>query len=263
MRKLFWILLLANVLLFAAMQQGWMAWDDEPGVQPALNSDKIRLLESAPYPAPEGKPAAKLAPNSAATAKTAAVPPLAAASAPVAVAPPPASPTSEMTASPSAPPPAGAICMEWGDFSGPDLARVTAALSGLKLGDRLSQRQVVRDVGYWVYIPPLRDKAAVRRKVAELKALGISEYFIVQTAGHWHNAISLGVFKTREAAQNDLDQLRAKGVHTARVGERTSKVKATIFKLASVDAETAARLAVMQNDFAGSELKTVPCALTR
>jgi hypothetical protein len=257
MRKLFWILLLANALLFAAMQQGWLAWDDEPQAQPALNRDKIRLLESAQNSVQSPAAGAKPALNSAAAAKSAAAHPPVPASAPVAAAPPPASPAPSV-ASAAAP-----VCMEWGDFSGPDLLRSTAALASLKLGDRLSQRQVVREVGYWVYIPPLKDKAAVRRTVAELKALGISEYFVVQTAGHWRNAISLGVFKTREAAQNDLDQLRTKGVHTAKVGERVSRVKVTIFGLASVDPETAAKLAALQNDFAGSELKTVPCALTR
>ena len=59
MRKLFWILLLANVILFALMQRGaldWLGWDG-PGVQPQpeLNVDKIRLL-----PAPQSPPAKPL-----------------------------------------------------------------------------------------------------------------------------------------------------------------------------------------------------------
>ena len=258
MRKLFWILLLGNVVLFAAMQRGWIVWgDQEPQAQPALNRDMIRLLGSAQNP-----PAGVL---------PAAAHPAAPASAPVAVAPPhpPAPPArpmtsgNQVTAGQPAPATTALSCMEWGDFSGPDLTRVAAALADLQLGDRLRQRQVERDVGYWVYIPPLGNKAAVRRKVGELKALGISEYFVVQTAGHWHNAISLGVFKTRESAQNYLNQLRPKGVHTAKAGERASKVKATVFELDRMDAVTAAKLTAMQKDFAGSELKTVPCTLAR
>jgi hypothetical protein len=151
------------------------------------------------------------------------------------------------------------VCVEWGDFSGPDLTRAAAALSALQLGDKLSQRQVERDIGYWVYISPLKNKAAVNRKVAELKALGIREYFIIQSAGRWRNAISLGVFKTREAAQSFLNHLRTKGVHSAKVGERASKLKATIFRLNRIDAATGAKLMAMQKDFAGSELKNVPC----
>jgi hypothetical protein len=155
-----------------------------------------------------------------------------------------------------------AKCMEWGDFSGPDLARATAALSALQLGDRLSQRPIERDISYWVYIPPLKNKAAVHRKIAELKALHVKEYFAMQTPGHWLNAISLGVFKTRDAAQNFLHGLQAKGVRTAQILERGSLLKTTLFTLNKVDAATEEKLAALQKDFAGSELSHVPCALT-
>lgn len=243
MRKLFWLLLLANVLLFAAARQGWMTWgDQEPQAQPALNPGSIGLLNSGPVAIP-----------------AAAVRPVAAASAPAAAPahPHPVVPVQQPIA---LAPGAELACIEWGDFSGPDLIRVTAALAGLNLGDRLSQRQVERDAGYWVYIPPLQNKAAVKRKVAELKALGVGEYFVVQAGGRWHDAISLGVFKTRDGAQNYLDYLHTKGVRTAKVGARASKFKATVFSLNRMDAATAAKLAAMQKDFAGSELKKVACA---
>ena len=66
-----------------------------------------------------------------------------------------------------------------------------------------------------------------------------------------------------EAAQNFLHVVHAKGVHTAKVGERASKLKTTIFMLDKVDAGTEAKLTAMQKDFAGSELNNVPCGLTR
>jgi hypothetical protein len=261
MRKLFWILLLANVVLFAVMQRGWLRWgEQEPQAQPPLHGEMIRLLgpsQSAPVKPPSPP-------------VHAAMPVSAPAPAPVQVQvpAPPALPSSnlQMSLSMSAPVATSSntpVCQEWGDFSGPDLARAEAALSALQLGNKLSKRQIERDIGYWVYIPPLKNKAAVKKKVSELKALGISEYFVVQSAGHWRNAISLGVFKTRDAAQHFLDHVRTKGVHSARVGERASKIKTTIFSLSRIDAATAAKLAALQKDFAGSELKKVPCTLTR
>jgi len=261
MRRLFWILLLGNAVLFAVMQRGWLSWgEQEQQNQPPLHGEMIQLV-GEPHKVPAKSQPAQTHPVATAPAHL-----------PVPAPEPardttPASPSSlQMALSMSAPVadgPKAPQCLEWGDFSGPDLARATAALSTMQLGDKLSQHQVERDIGYWVYMPPLRNKTAVNRKVAELKALGITEYFVVQSKGHWQNAISLGVFKTREAAQNFLEQLRTQGVHTAKVGERASKLKATIFRLDRIDAVTGGKLVAMQKDYAGSELKRVPCTLTR
>ncbi len=238
MRALVWILLLGNVIFFAAMQWGILPAADEQAAQaqPPLHEEKIRLLN-----VPQGDPAMTLP-----------------VSAPAVAVPVPA----ELPVPPTAKP--DTFCMEWGDFSGADLARATAALSALQLGERLGQRQVEYAIGYWVYIPPLKDKTAVSQKIAQLKARGIDEYFVVSDAGPWLNAISLGVFKTREAAQHFLDDLRrARDVRSAQVGERASKLKATIFVLNGLDAKAVADLAGIQKDFAGSELKDIPCSLTR
>jgi hypothetical protein len=261
MRKLFWILLLANVLLFAGMQRGWLRFgEQEPQAQPALNPEQIRLLDASKILPSKVLSAAPVHLTPAASA------PVQVTAAPVQAAAAPAPPSNlQMTLSMSAPVPGGRdelACLEWGDFSGTDLTRAAAALSALKLGGKLSQRQIERDIGYWVYIPPLRNKAAVNRKVGELKALGVTEYFVIQVSGRWHNAISLGVFKSPEAAQNFLKYLRTKGVHTAKAGERASKLKTTIFKLNTIDAPTVAKLTAMQKDFAGSELKNVPCTIS-
>jgi hypothetical protein len=262
MRKLFWILLLGNAILFAAMQRGWLGWgEQEQQAQPALHGEMIHLLDAS-QSVPAKEPPGPARPPGPAPATVPVTPAPTLASARVVASPEPPT-TMQLAQSISAPATGSSntlVCLEWGDFSGPDLTRAVAALSALQLGEKLSQRQVERDIGYWVYIPPLRNKAAVNRKVDELKALGIREYFIIQSAGSWRNAISLGVFKTSEAAQNFLNHLRTKGVRTAKVGERASKLKATIFRLNRIEAATEAKLTVMQKDFAGSELKNVPCA---
>ena len=257
------MLLLANIILFAVMQRGGFGWG-ESGIQaqPSLHGEMIRSI-----PASQSTPA-NLSPVS---ASSAAVSLLSAPAAAVKMpAPSPASSSSASNlqlslnmAAPSPVKPDTPICLEWSDFSGPDLARAAAALSALQLADKLSQRQIERDIGYWVYIPPLRNKTAIYRKIAELKALGIREYFVMQNPGRWLNAMSLGIFKTQDAAQNFLHHLQAKGVRTARVGERIGKLKATIFLLNGVDAATQVKLTAMQKDFAGSILNSIPCELTR
>lgn len=242
MRTLFWILLLGNVVFFAVMQWGGLGADEQgPLAQSPLHAEKI-LLADVPHSAPAASPAVSVP-------------------APVPVATPEpveAPPPSRVPAKPEA-----LACMEWGDFSGADLKRATAALGALRLGDRLGQRQIEQNIGYWVYIPPLKDKAAVVQKIAQLKARGVEEYFVVPDAGPWLHAISLGVFKTQEAAQSFLEGLQARDVRSARIGERASKLKMTVFVLNGLDAPTEAKLMEMQKDFSGSELKKVTCALTR
>lgn len=287
MRTIFWILLLVNVILFAVMQRGGLSWGEQQAyqAQPALHEENIRLLDApqaaapvkalpvpAPAPAPAGVPlpasaqTAASAPASAATLASptpAAKPAAATKPVPASVPPPPANPA------PAAKPASAAakrntqVCLEWGDFSGTDLKRATEVLSSMRLGGKLGQRQVEYNKGYWVYIPPLKNKAAANRRVAQIRKLGISEYFVVQEAGALRYAISLGVFKTREAAQNYLGQLNTKGLRSAKIGERASKLKTTMFILNSVDAAIEGKLAATAKDFPGSDLKNVPCALTR
>jgi hypothetical protein len=151
-------------------------------------------------------------------------------------------------------------CMEWGDFSGSDLTRATAALSALKLGNNLTQRQIEHVSGYWVYIPSLKNSAEVEKKVAKIKALGLEEYFVVQEAGKWRNTISLGVFKTAEAAHKFRESVTNKGLESAKVGARRSKNMFTMFVLKDPDAGVTAKMAGLQKDFPDSELKAAACA---
>ncbi len=73
----------------------------------------------------------------------------------------------------AAPGTAPAPCLEWGYLAGPDVvARADAAIARLDLPQTLVQRVVADVGGYWVYIPPRKNKADADRKIAELKTLG-------------------------------------------------------------------------------------------
>jgi hypothetical protein len=155
--------------------------------------------------------------------------------------------------------PVAVSCLEWSDFSGTDLQRASEALATLHLGKQLSQRPIEYNSGYWVYLAPLKDKAAVAKKIEQLKARGVAEYFVVQEPGEWLHAISLGVFKSEEGAHNYLATLKSMGVNSAKVGERASKLKATIFVFKQVDDALVEQLKILQKEFASSELKSVEC----
>lgn len=71
---------------------------------------------------------------------------------------------------------------------------------------------------YWVYFAPRANRTEAEKKVEEIKALGVSEYFIVQDSVTYRDAISLGVFSSESAANERLTSLQAKGVKTAKIG---------------------------------------------
>jgi hypothetical protein len=74
-------------------------------------------------------------------------------------------------------------------------------------------------LAYWVHIPPFSTRREAESKVAELRRLGVQEYFIMQEdVGSF--AISLGLFSTPGAAESALAALRERGVRSARLVER-------------------------------------------
>ena len=223
---LFGLLLMSCAGFFAFMQWGGALTGPNKNSQVLgdLNADKVRLLEILP---PKPAQSTAVVPGAQVVIVSSPV----AASAPLATEKP-------ATVAASAPAPARASaalpgpvpvhmqggkvvatknCMEWGEFSGDDMALASKVLAGMKFGDKLTQRTVEYDKGYWVYVPPLRNKAAINKKIEEIRAAGIEEYFVVPGSGKWHNAISLGVFKTEEAAKHFQSSLKKKGLRALQV----------------------------------------------
>ncbi len=245
-KKLAWGLLLANALLFSWMRWGGMLTADPEALaaQAELHADKVILLKEVP-------------PTKAESAPPVAAPAPAAASA-VALAEPASAPAPRLIGE-LANPPQIRQCLFWGEFSGSGLADARQKLSELHLGARLQTSTIEHPTGFWVYMQPLKNQAAVQRKIAQLKALGVNDYFVVQEAGEWQRAISLGVFRTERAAENYLASLRKQGVRTAKVSERNSKLRFTQFVIANADTEIEAKVRNLLKEFPDSELKMSDC----
>jgi hypothetical protein len=285
MKLLFGFLFMLSMGLLAFMQWGGALTDSAKGeqAQREVNPEKLLLL-TAPLPlhsvsavaASAVIPAVASAPVSDSATRASAVvdvmPEIIQASRPIPVPVSAPAASSPLPASPHKPPPGNApqaalgkvtatkMCMEWGEFSGSDLERAKLALDIIHLGSHLSQRSVEYASGYWVYIPPLPNKAAIHKKIDQLKARGVEDYFVVQAPATWANSISLGVFKTKKAALNFQAGLKKKGVKTAKVIERKHKLKFIVFMLNGLDSSAKKQLDHLQKDFANSELTQVSCA---
>jgi hypothetical protein len=223
MRTLFFLLVLANMAFFA-----WSRFAGAPdaGGDPLpigrqIEPEKLKIISPADLPAAAQKPAP--------------------------AAPPPP---------PPAPPPVA--CLEWGSFTMADALRAEQALEPLALGTRLAQRRSEETTSWWVFIPPQSSRQSALKKTAELRALGVKDYFIVQEEGDHRWAVSLGVFRSAEAAQARLAALRGQGVRTAEVGPRDTVAAKVWYQVTSVDAPLQARLRDLARQLEGSELKECP-----
>jgi hypothetical protein len=240
MRILFLLLLAANLVFFAwmrfmappdpALDPQPMAQQLDPGKLRIVTDAELAQITAAPPPAAPG-----VAPG-----KPAAPPPPEPAPAPAKPAPPPE--------------PAPFACVEWGGFSLQDAPRAEQRLEPLALGPRLAQFRGEEAAAWWVFIPPQPNRAAAQKKAAELKKLGVEDYFVVQEEGKLRWALSLGVFRTEEAARARFEALRARGVRSGQVGRRETRVARVWFQVRSVDAALNARLQEIARDFEGATL---------
>ncbi len=125
----------------------------------------------------------------------------------------------------------------------------------LALGDRQARRNVKEVASHMVYIPPLGDKEAADNKAAELKRIGITNYFIIQDNSNLRWGISLGVFKTEEAAKTHLANLNRQGVRSARIGARSITSSKMAFQLHDLDAASKARLDAIKTRFPAQDMR--------
>lgn len=200
-RILFFALLVLNLLAGAGLL-GWLGSRVPVGEPERLTNqlkpEAIRLLPpealvaapaSAPEPLPEPAPAPVAAPE----------------------------PIPAVVTAPQA-------CMRFTQLTDAHAQNIAA------LAQQLAGEVVVADEAelvpssWWVHVPPLASRGEAEAKVAEIRALGVSDLFILQDEGPFQYAISLGLFKTEASANLHLSRLRAKGVRSGIITARGNKV---------------------------------------
>ena len=238
LKLIFWILIAANGALFA-FRMGYLdsvvASKSEPErVTKQLNADKVKLIVT-------GKPAAPSAPAPVASA------PAPAASAPAQAAGSPA--PAPVSAPPLGKPQKLVACTEVGDFAPNDTKKIEARLAELSLGERQTRRNIQEIATHMVFIPPQGSKEGADKKAAELRNMGVNNFFIIQDNSKMRWGISLGVFKSETAAKSHLANLNKQGVRSARVGARSVTNTRVAFVLRDLDESSLKSLAKIMGDF--------------
>lgn len=145
-------------------------------------------------------------------------------------------------------------CMVWSGFKPEEIEPARQALNKLALGDKLTQPLVAE---YWLYIPPQKTKKDAEKKLAELAGLGIDDGQVLEDAGKWRWAISFAAYPSEEAAVVRLNQLKEKGVKSAKLLKRDTPGNA--FHIVQVDAKLSSELNLLKAAYAGSELNEIEC----
>jgi len=152
---------------------------------------------------------------------------------------------------------AGAACVEFSGITPADATRAHDAFAAMQLGNRLIERRVEEITRHWVFIPPAIDRRTAEATYADLKKRGVNDVSMRPD-----NAISLGVFSTEEAARRFLASMEAKGVKNAQEGPFAKELREMVMVVREPDSELVSRLTLLQRDYAGSQLRAVPCPTT-
>jgi hypothetical protein len=149
------------------------------------------------------------------------------------------------------------VCMEWGPFSDPERTRAVADLDSLQLGRLLTSRRIDVDGAWWVSLVGFANKAAADRRAFELRQQNVSDVSVVDNKGQ--SVVSLGVFRSEQAARARADTLAAQGVRNARVEPRGQPVSQSMLVVRDPQQNVVARLKELQGQYAGSDLKVGAC----
>ncbi len=154
---------------------------------------------------------------------------------------------------------AATSCYKWGNFTKTNLPSAQVVLVRLGLQSVVNQEAAEQaDKRFWVYYPPLKSAALAQQKAAEIRALGVSELFIVQDS-QWRNAISFGLFQDEQLASNLLNELQAKGVKGVAKSLHNPGKSLTSLLIKAVSVDAAAELQKIKPEFVGTELAQATC----
>jgi hypothetical protein len=292
MKKIFWILLLLNVVVFAYFKRDALS-PAVSSLKPELQPQQIKILTEqalASYPlrhpesstneasgevessaessAPASEPLTKAEPKAAETKSPETVGPEVKPVEPNKVTATKSAESKPVEAKPNESKPAAkpaelhpataAACYEWSSFN---TARLNEALSLTQQLNIKSHTNLIGspqdNVRYWIYKPPLPTAEAAQVKADELRKLGVEDFFIVQDDPKWRNAISFGVFRDEKLADKLMLDLKNKGVKL--LIKATRNGGQAVIKLQQVSPQQFASLQKARSQFPDAVLKEMPC----
>ena len=154
---------------------------------------------------------------------------------------------------------ASTSCYKWGNFTKTNLPAAQVVLVRLGLQSDVKQEQVAaEDRRFWVYYPPLKSADLAQQKAEEIKAMGVSELFIVQDS-QWRNAISFGLFQDEQLASSLLNDLLEKGVKGATKALRSPGKSLNSLLIKAVNSGVALELQKIKPEFVGTEFTPTAC----
>lgn len=207
LKFLFWILLAINAALFA-YGRGYLGNfkgnEREPArLKSQVDADKLKLV-----PAAQATDARAPAPAAAAPA------PL----------PEPLAAKTPLVA-----------CVEVGALGAAEARRFDTRIAALGSLKPVRTNVTSTEVGsYMVHIPPHPTRAAADARAEELKNLGVTSYYVIPDNTPMKWAISLGVFKSENAAKTLLAALNKQGVQGARVSGRGTQVTRVTYRFRDI-----------------------------
>jgi hypothetical protein len=167
-------------------------------------------------------------------------------------------------AAPGTAPPAGAAasCLRYEPVGREQAGKIAAKQRARDGGVALAEKRLEEPSSYWVSIPPQPSRQDLDARIAELKSAGVNDFFVIGgEQGANRGAVSLGLFKSERMAESLRERLRAKGVSGVRVSAR----EAAGAKLAVELRGPAPALTALAADIAAElpDLKPGECAAER
>jgi len=150
-----------------------------------------------------------------------------------------------------------AVCLEIGPLATVDLTRAEDAVAALGAGLKVGRR-VEEPSRWWVYIPPLPTRQAAADRVTELKKQGVEDSSLLSEDPIWRNGISLGVFRSEEAANNHAESLRKRGVRGLQVAAREGPGGRVYLQLRDAPEAVRLRFVDLRANFPGSDVRDCP-----
>lgn len=151
-------------------------------------------------------------------------------------------------------------CFEFAGLTLADSQQLEEKLKALALGARQTRSEIAEVATNMVYLPPLPNQDAAEKKLALIKKSGLTDVSVVQDQSPLRWAISLGVFKTPEAAKNFLMNVQKKGWKEAKIAPRA--VSASRFVLRFLDVTVTEKKALDQMQTQVQNIDAHECKLS-